>query len=228
METKPSAFETALEKVKKRMRRTNAAVQDTEDMLRSGMVENAYEAAFQLAYEAEQLTLLTRTLPAYTGNPTAAQASEDTMLRAVPIQIGFTCEGWFGVFIPALLPKKSKGSADYIRTMLYPAMRRFFQGKEPVRYDRCVLIFRHVYDKQRPERRYRDHDNIEINMAADIVALYVMADDAPPCCSHYYCSAAGNVDRTEIYVVGQEDFPRWLKAEKAFPTEGVNLLEKHT
>ncbi len=217
-----------MEKVKRKIRRTDAAVQDTEDMLHAGMVENACESAFQLAYEAEQLTLLARTLPAYTGNPTAAQVSENIMLSVAPIQIGFTCEGWFGVFIPSLLPKKSKGSADYIRAMLYPAMRRFFHGKEPVRYNRCVLIFRHIYDKCRPERRYRDHDNIEINMVSDIVALYVMTDDAPPCCSHYYCSAAGDTDRTEIYVVNREDFPRWLKAEKTFPLEGVKLLEKHT
>ena len=73
--------------------------------------------------------------------------------------------------------------------MLYPAMRRFFAGKLPHIYSDCVLIFRHIYDRNRPERSYRDHDNIELNMVVDIVALYLPPDDAPPRCAHYYCNA---------------------------------------
>ena len=75
-------------------------------------------------------------------------------------------------------------------------------------------------------QQWRDHDNIEINMVTDIVALYVMPDDCPKVCSHFYCSAAGSEDRTEVYVVPKEDFPAWLKAEKNMPDEGVNIFEK--
>jgi len=107
-------------------------------------------------------------LPAYTGHPRAMAMSEEMLIETILIRIGFTREGWFAVFIPALLPKKSKGNADYFRLILYPAIRRFVQEKEPVRYTNCVLIFRHVYDRTRLERRYRDHDNIELNTVADI------------------------------------------------------------
>lgn len=227
METRPSTFEQGLEKAGRRLKRLELSLNNTMSMAQAGMIENAYESSFTLAYESEQLTLLTRALPAYTGRPQAAIVSENLMLGTVPVKIGYTGEGWFGVFIPALLPKKAKGSADYIRLLLYPAMRRFFTGKEPVRYPNCVLIFRHVYDQSRPERRYRDHDNLEINMVADIIALYAMADDAPSCCSHYYCSTAGSGDRTEVYVVHQSEFPQWLEAAKSFPPEGVNLLENY-
>ena len=94
--------------------------------------------------------------------------------------------------IPTLLPKKQKGSVDYIRDYLYLAMGEFFRGKQPVRYTDCVLIFRHIYRHDRPERRYRDHDNIEVNAVTDVIALYVLFDDSPLHCSHYYCSAPGN------------------------------------
>ena len=69
----------------------------------------------------------------------------------------------------------------------------------------------------------RDHDNIELNMVTDIVALYVMEDDAPLCCRHYYCSAAGSTERTEVYVVPRTSFGDFLLLEDQMPDEGVKL-----
>ena len=89
-----------------------------------------------------------------------------------------------------------------------------------------MLIFRHVYARDRPERRFRDHDNIETNMVADAVGLYTMEDDGPRVCSHYACTALGDRERTEVYVVPEGDFPQWLMSEKSMPEEGVALLEK--
>lgn len=53
-------------------------------------------------------------------------------------------------------------------------MRRFFAGNVPVSYPDYVLIFRHVYNQNRPERAWRDHDNIEVNIVADVIALYLL------------------------------------------------------
>lgn len=100
--------------------------------------------------------------------------------------------------------------------------------RKPVRLDDCVIIYRHIYDREEPERRHRDHDNIETNFVTDIVALYVMTDDAPLRCRHYYCSAAGSTERTEVYVVPEQDFMRWYEAEKIFPDEGVKLHAQTT
>lgn len=191
----------------------------------SSMYE-AYLHAMNLEETAERMVLLTRTLPVYTGVPDAAREAERRMEGCIPVQIGFTAEGWFSIRIPALLPKKAAGSADYIRSFLYPAMRRFFEKRPPVRYGQCILIFRHVYDRERPDRRMRDHDNIEVNMVSDIVAMYVMPDDSPAVCSHYYCSAEGDGDRTEVYVVPKWDFPIWLVKETGMPDKGVELYEK--
>ena len=82
-----------------------------------------------------------------------------------------------------------------------------------MRYENAVLIFRHVYNRDRPERQKRDHDNIEVNTVADAVALFVLADDSPAFCSHYYCSAEGTADYTQVYVVPRGDFPQWLRVE---------------
>ena len=77
----------------------------------------------------------------------------------------------------------------------------------------------------RPERAYRDHDNIEVNMVTDIITLYLLPDDAPRRCAHYYCSAAGEVDCTEVYVVPASRFPEWLAAEQADDLKEDTLYE---
>ena len=80
---------------------------------------------------------------------------------------------------PRSFQKKGTGSPIYIQQYLYPALRRYFDGKPPARYRSCVLAYRHVYQRGRPERAYRDHDNIEVNMVTDIITLYLLPDDAP-------------------------------------------------
>ena len=191
----------------------------------NGNIEESYKRALKLEELSEQMVLLTRVLPAYTG-AVKAQAEVDAIIsETIPVEIGFTAEGWFSIRIPALLPKKATGSPDYIRSYLYPAMRKFFEGKPPIRFKDCVLAYRHVYDRTRPERAMRDHDNIETNMVTDIVAMYVLPDDGPGVCSHYYCSAAGSEDRTEVYVIPKHDFPMWMVEEKTLPDKGVQLYE---
>ena len=192
---------------------------------KNGNIEESYRQALKLEKLSESTVLLTRVLPAYTGAVNALAEVDKIMAEVIPVEIGYTAEGWFAVRIPALLPKKETGSADYIRAFLYPAMRRFFDGKSPIRFKECVLVYRHVYDSNRPERAMRDHDNIETNMVTDIIAMYALPDDHPAVCSHYYCSASGTEDRTEIYVVPKDGFPLWLVGEKALPDKGVQLYE---
>lgn len=188
-------------------------------------MQMAYEQAMRLEEAAERLVLLTRVLPAYTGSDVARLEVDNTMKLCIPVDMGYTAEGWFCLCIPALLPKKGSGSADYIRSFLYPAMQEYFQRKEPVRFTDCVLVYRHVYDRNRPERRMRDHDNIETNMVSDIVAMYVMPDDAPSICSHYECSVMGEDDRTEVFVVPRMDFPQWLLQENESLKEEENTVK---
>ena len=221
----PSGFERCLNSADRRIGKVWAALEETQTYFMRGDMEGAYAAAFEFADQSERLTNLARVLPAYTGHPRAKDMMEDAVLKVFPIEIGFTAEGWFCMRIPAMLPKKGKGSADYIVEPIYPAMRRFWHGKLPASYPYNVIVFRHVYSRDRPERHYRDHDNIELNKILDAVALYVMPDDSPMRCRHYYCSAPGGTDRTEVYVIPREEFGQWLDQEEIIQDEGVVLYE---
>lgn len=221
-----STFQKALDKIDAKIQELHEQAFSVRRSYQDGNIKQAYESALRLEEVSEKTVLLTRALPAYTGNPKARLETENLIKLSIPIEIGFTEEGWFSLRIPALLPKKDAGSADYIRSSLYLAMREFFLDSQPVRYNDCVLIYRHIYARDRPERKKRDHDNIEVNMVSDIVAMYVLPDDGPSVCSHYYCSAQGQSDRTEVYVVPQCEFTGWLENEKQMPDQGVKLYEK--
>lgn len=226
MQTRKNPFGAALHKASNLVHRLEIEIQGTERLVSENQIPAAYELALKAAGTSEQLTLITRTLPAYTGSPHARHDIAQIISDSIPVDIGFTIEGWFCLRIPALLPKKSEGSASYIRSYLYPVMEHFFSYIQPIRYTDSVLIFRHIYDERRPEKQYRDHDNIELNMVTDIVALYVLPDDAPMKCCHFYCSASGRRDCTEVYVVPKKDFPQWLITEKTIPSDGVMLYSE--
>ena len=177
-------------------------------------MEEALTKSVSAARISESVALKTRALPAYTGHPQAEVMVQKAIEEAVPIEMGFTEEGWFCLRMPILLPRKEKSSRSYLRGSLYPALERFTCGKPKIRYRNCVLIFRHVYDHNRPEREYRDHDNIELNTVVDAIAMFFLVDDTPLECRHYYCSASGEKEMTEVYIVPREEFESWLAMEK--------------
>lgn len=188
--------------------------------------EERLAGAVTAAKISEGVTLRVRRLPAHTGHPKGAVMAREAIRESVPVELGFTEQGWFCLRLPMLLPRKEKSSRSYIRGFLYPALEEFAADLEPVRYRNCVLIFRHVYDYRRSEREYRDHDNIELNAVVDAVAMYFLVDDTPLECRHYYCSASGTIERTEVYLVPRAEYQAWLELEDSIPDIGLQLLPK--
>lgn len=220
-----STFARTLMRLERLMAKLDMEMSNIRYMFGAKNMALTYDVSLRVAELMEKAVLVARALPAYTGVPDAEAAVARQRDCIVPIEIGFTSEGWFSLRMPMLLPKKEKGSADYIRSILFPAMQTLFRDKPLCRFKDCVLIYRHVYSRERPERQRRDHDNIEINMVSDIVALYTMLDDAPSRCRHYYCSAEADAERTEVYVVPVEQFVQWLASEKEFPESGPELSD---
>lgn len=204
-------FEKALEKIIKQIEKIRKQAEVTRFCRDLEDKKVSYTQALRLEELSEKLVLLTRTLPAYTGAVNASKDVENIIDKEVPVDICFTDEGWFKLKIPCILPRKEHGSVDYIRGFLYPKMRDYFDRHEPVRFKDCVIIYRFVYDKERPERRIIDHDNYEINAVTDIVALYLLPDDAPKFCNLYYTTYRYEYDATEVFIVPGKDFTRWIK-----------------
>lgn len=153
-----SSFARTLTKLERLMAKLDMAVSNTRCMFGVKNMELTYDVSLRVAELMEKAVLVARALPAYTGAPDAAMMVARQTASVVPVEIGFTDEGWFSLRMPMLLPKKEHGSADYIRSILFPEMQRFFHNQAPCRFKDCVLIYRHVYSRDRPERQRRDHD----------------------------------------------------------------------
>ena len=221
-----SPFEKQVALAAKQTARVHDMMQEVEYYTARRETDRAYERAFDAAHAVETLCLNIRELPAYTGNPNARHRHAEAMLATSPVQVTFTAQGWLCLIIPALLPKKGKGGTQYIHDMLYTAVSAFTLGKPPFRFTRCSLEVRHVYNKARPEREYRDHDNIELNIVVDIVARYFMDDDAALLCQRHSYGCPGDGDRTEVFVVPQADHMRFYQDVVLGHGKGVVLHGK--
>ena len=221
-----SYFQMTLEKTIRQTEKLLKILQAVQTDYADKRMEAAMEKAVSAVKQAEEVALLTRALPAHTGHPRAKELTHDAIAEAIPIEIGFTDQGWFCLRMPILLPRKEKSSRSYLRGFLYPALEEFTAKLEPIRYPNCVMIFRHVYDHRRPEREYRDHDNIELNAVVDALAMFLLPDDSPMRCRHYYCSAAGTIERTEVYLVPRAEYPNWLMEKANIPDDGMPLMDK--
>ena len=217
-------FSKTFKNIEKHYNKLGKEIESTRTLMQGWDTEYAYAYSLRIHEEAERIALLARNLPCSLGLRDAEERVRSEMEKIIPVEIGYTKEGWFGIKMFSLLPRKEHGDVNYIRQCLYYEMRKFFGYTAHEHQKDCVLIYRHVYYNGFPELQMRDHDNIEINIVTDVVAMYVLCDDGPSVCRHYYCSAKGSANRTEVYVVPQTDFEKWLEAEKEMPDEGVELF----
>lgn len=228
MSNEKSRLEAGANRAFRNLKKLTAALSTVLHLARTHRDLEAYEHILAAEVAAERIVNELRKLARVTGRPSAVMDVEQIMAEEIPVEMGFTKEGWFYLRFPRMLPKKEEGSAEYIRGFLYPAMRRYFQNAEYTRrFAECVVIFRHVYDENCPENEARDHDNIELNMVIDTLAIFVMEDDGAHKCEHHYCSAKGPYDHTEVYVIPEEDHKQWIEMKKTIPGTGM-MIEKDT
>lgn len=219
-------FRRDLDRAYTKIRMCELAYADVAYAYEQGRTADAYRNAFDLAHQAERLVLIARSLPALTGSPSARREMDAVIMDAMPITVGATSEGWFGVDIPALLPKKERGGADYIRQSLYLALEAYFKERDRLRIDDCVLSVCHRYNRERPERACRDHDNIELNAVVDALAMFALHDDAPLRCSHFYCSVMDIRDATTVLLVPKASFPLYWERLQTKPETLLPELTK--
>lgn len=188
---------------------------DSLDVIDSKINNNDKEGLIQELFNYEHIAEKTvnnaRLMPIISGVPKAINIVNDIIVEENNLDISYTEEGWFYIKIPSLLTKKEKGNASFIRATINAGLKLFFENNPKIRFrDNMVIIFKHNYSKERTYRDYRDHDNIELNVVIDSIALYVLVDDSPMKLKHFYCSSVEDTDSTEIFLVPYKEFIPWL------------------
>ena len=74
-----------------------------------------------------------------------------------------------------------------------------------------MLVYEHIYDINR-NRRFIDHDNLELKHCQDVLEAAFLANDTAALCSAFQCSHRGEQDGTRIWILLPEQFPEWLKS----------------
>lgn len=122
-------------------------------------------------------------------------------------------DGVFEVELPCLLPKRKQWqSAEYLLDPLGAALSQYARSHPLPRFQHCVIAFSHIYDRDLPERRIRDYDNLELKQIQDVIAAFVLTDDTGALCDVYHTTEMGSEDRTRISIMARELFPAWLEA----------------
>ncbi len=219
-------FETLAKKVQKDVTVLEAKLNLLMQMYQEGKEDEAEDLLNEAILLAEKMSLRNRELVLSNGSPNAKEDLEKILAEEHPMKIGFTPQGWFGIQMEPLAKCKDTASKEYIRGIIYPAMRKFFADKGTVHHDKYTVVFRHVYDENLPDSRMRDYDNVEVKMVTDTVAMYVMVDDSPAHCRVFHCSASGAEPHTEVYVIPQDEFIEWVKLEDTLSDEGLPLSDQ--
>lgn len=207
-----SNFEGAASSLIGRYTELSRKAEEALILSRKGLHEEAYAAALDLIRMSEKAAILSRKLPAHTGNPNAPAEVDTVLADACPIRMGFIHRGWFFLRMPPLAYCKETANKEYIRGMLYPALLRFFTGKPIARFPESVIVLRHVFTPEDPTNRKRDYDNVETKFVIDAVAMYLLEDDSPEQCEVFHCTALDQEASLDIYVVPQDDFAYWYNA----------------
>ena len=97
---KDSQFYQVLVRIENGIKRMNEQAAAVRWYLEADDIGTAYDKALKLEAVTEKTTLLTRVLPAYTGHPRGNEMVEEIIVDSVPVEMGFTAEGWFCLRMP--------------------------------------------------------------------------------------------------------------------------------
>ena len=118
--------------------------------------------------------------------------------------------------VPCLfLKRKQRLSSEYLTDPLYYMLDQYTDTHPIKKYTDCVVCFIHEYDRELPDRRIRDYDNIEQKQILDVIAAFVLKDDSGICCDSYNSTALADEDKTRIFIMPRERFCTWLAEQNA-------------
>lgn len=100
-----------------------------------------------------------------------------------------------------MLQHKRWQNTEYLLDPLSAALNRFVSEYGVPRMGRCTGCFVLRYDKEFPDRRVCDYDNLELKRILDAAASYFLADDSGLHYDAYYTTELGEDDCTMLYLM---------------------------
>lgn len=211
-------FKKDIKLAKKMLNNASNNIKNIETALEASNLQELSNECIKYEKTCEKITNQSRLFPVSFGINNALNYVEDIILEENNVLIELNDDGFFHIKMPVLLNKKEGGNPTFIRSILFTALRDFFKKNNIEKFqEKCVIVFKHNYSKDRAYREMRDHDNIELNSVVDLVALFMMTDDSPLLLDHFYFSTnENNDDSTEIFLVPRSKFVNLLSGRWSF------------
>lgn len=179
----------------------------------SGFPEFYEDLALDAAMQAEQIACQMRHLLFSSGTCQKLKYMDQAsvVLHIDVKQIDYGIE----IDIPGLLPKRKRGgNLGYIIDPLYHSLNQFVLKWHPERFQKCVVVFQHIYDKNMPLKRIRDYDNVlEPKKVLDVINAFLLKDDSGTDIEVFQTTALAYRDCTRIFVMEYPEFLNWLQEE---------------
>ena len=164
-------------------------------------VRSAEDAAIQLRQYAAAVLEPVQTDP--------GDVFSDNSQAAV---VEITPEGWLAASLPGMMPRRDDADRSrFLAGLLRDAIRRTVPEHDQPKFRACVLVYEHIYDINR-NRRFIDHDNLELKHCQDVLEAAFLTNDTAALCSAFQCSHRREQDGTRIWILPPEQFPEWLKS----------------
>ena len=113
----------------KNLQKIKSKLGQAEDLLKCGSRdEYVYEELLKAVSLTEKFNLNIRDLAYYVWEPYAYDQVKEIIVEIVPVEIGYTKQGWFSVRLPMLLPKKQSGGLELSVPFCFPRWRTFLRN----------------------------------------------------------------------------------------------------
>ena len=141
---------------------------------------------------------------------------QSELVRIHGIEVAFS-DGILEVTAPVLVPHRKESYTDYLYKPLHTAFwqwcrKRKEENKEVPEFQKCTVCFLHLYDRELPLGRVRDHDNMEEKHVLDVISNFFLVSDGGLHADTYHLTRMAGRDATKIYVMDAEKFPLWVRA----------------
>ncbi len=141
---------------------------------------------------------------------------QSELVRIHGIEVVFS-DGILEVTAPVMVPHRKESYTDYLYKPLHTAFwqwcrKRKEENKEVPEFQKCTVCFLHLYDRELPLGRVRDHDNMEEKHVLDVISNFFLVSDGGLHADTYHLTRMAERDATKIYVMDAEKFPLWVRA----------------
>lgn len=161
------------------------------------------------ALRAEQIACrLRHILYASTNVQKEEYLTSAALMQGIDIQYN---DGIMEITLPSLLPKRRRRpSSEFLLDPFHAALSQYAREHPMPQFKHCVVCFSNIYDRELPERRVRDYDNLEVKQYLDAVAAWLLIDDGGLFCDVHHTTELGEADCTRMFIMDTDRFPAWL------------------